>query len=312
MEQSPLDLPPPKKAIPSTVAPIFKYEETHFKVEENSADGKWKEGDNLKLEIVNGAVRIRAPSFGKVVALDGSIFQAHEILFNSPSNHRINGETFDLEMQVIHTGISKGDIAKHLILTFLFKRKAGAQNKLLESLELFNLPNPLEQYREIRSKVFIPQVLLQEGDEDIGQMIPFSFYTYSGSLMEPPCTERTTVYVASKPLETSFYSVQLLREALRIPEQVDQQGNMLVVDSIIDNHRELQRQHGRPIWWFDSSLCDVMLKNSGKPKEVGHYEKVIRPARRYFYINGNEPSGIPNAWVVTEKEALSETDLPKI
>jgi len=300
LEQAPLDLPLPPKAITSTLSPFFKYIETPVKVEESR--GGFKTGDHLRLIYEQGALRIKAPTFGKVDTLDGGVYQATEIIFNTPSNHRINGEKFDMEMQVVHKGISKGDIAKKVVLCFLFKKKPGATNKFLDKLELFNLPNPLEPYRELDSNVFIPNVLLQSDEDDLGTMIPFSFYTYQGSLQEPPCSERTIMYVASKPIETSVYSLQLMQEALKFPDQMDQFGNVKITESVVYNNRKIQRQHGRSIFYYDSSMCELM----GKKKEVkddGHYEKIVRPARRYFYVEGEKPSGLPGAWVVTEKEA---------
>ncbi len=310
MEQAPLDLPPTKKAVQSHLSPYFKYEEVATKIDDTSPDGKFRDGDHLKIVFENGALRIKAPSFGKIVTLDGGVYQATEILFNTPSGHKINGESFDMEMQVVHTGISKGDIAKSVILSFLFKKKAGASNKFLEKLEIFNLPNPFENFRELQNPVFIPNVLLSEDEDDLGTMIPFSFYTYPGSLMEPPCKERTIIYVASKPIETSYYSMQLMKEALKWPDMIDNFGGVHIHASIVDNNRDVQRQHGRSIFWYDSSACDLMLRKKGPAPEKGHYEKVIKPAKRYFWVNGNKPSGLPNAWVVTEKEAKGLTLLP--
>jgi len=38
-----------------------------------------------------------------------------------------------------------------------------------------------------------------------------------------------------------------------------------------------------------------------KPK--GHYEKVMKEATQFFYVNGEHPSGLPGSFVVSEKEA---------
>ena len=49
---------------------------------------------------------------GKIVTLDGAIYVAEEIVFHTPSEHTIQGKRFPLEVQIIHYGQSKGDIAK--------------------------------------------------------------------------------------------------------------------------------------------------------------------------------------------------------
>lgn len=41
-----------------------------------------------------------------------------------------------------------------------------------------------------------------------------------------------------------------------------------------------------------------------KPEhQEGHYERVERSAYTYIYVPNNEPSGIENAFVVSQKEA---------
>ena len=77
----------------------------------------YKEGENLKIKYEDNSIRIKAPSFGKVVTLDGGVYQATEIIFNTPANHQLNGIIYDMEMQVVHKGISQGDIAKNVIAT---------------------------------------------------------------------------------------------------------------------------------------------------------------------------------------------------
>jgi len=256
----------------------------------------------LKIVLEDHALRIKAPSFGKTVTLDGSIYQADQIIFKTPAEHTIDGKTFDMEMQVIHSGKTDQDIAKSVIVCFLFKKKAGATNKFLEQLEVFNLPNYVEKYREINNKIFIPNVFLFDDEEELGVSEPFSFYTYSGSISQPPCNERAIVYVASKPIETSVYSLQLFKEALQVQEGINRLGEILYKNQ--ENNRAIQNSNGRSIFHFDSSDCLFDRKRKGAAKKNGHYEKVPRKVQSYFYVNTPKPSGLPNAWVVTEREAL--------
>ena len=214
-----------------------------------------------------------------------------------------------MEMQVVHKGVSKEDIGKNMILSFLFKKKAGATNKFLDKLEVFNLPNPLEPYRDLTNNVFISHILQSAEEDDYGSVIPFSFYSYQGSLQEPPCSERTIMYVASKPIEVSVYSLQLIQEALKFPDQMDQFGHVVITNSVMYNNRNLQRQHGRAIFYYDST-CDQLSRKKLDVVEKGHYEKVIKPAKQYYFVDGEKPSGLPGAWVVTPKEAEGITITP--
>jgi len=143
-------------------------------------------------------------------------------------------------------------------------------------------------------------------------MKPFSFFTYQGSLTFPPCVEDTIVYVASKPLSIGTTALQLFTEALRIPDMMAQNGNVIVSDWLPISTRETQEINGRPIFHYDH------IKQCGpEPKinvpEVGHYEKIKVMSNKYFYINDLKPSGVPNAFLVSADEAKGiKPDRPKI
>lgn len=40
-----------------------------------------------------------------------------------------------------------------------------------------------------------------------------------------------------------------------------------------------------------------------KNNNFGHYEKVQKKQTHYFFVTGHDPSGVPNALVVSSKEA---------
>jgi len=241
---------------------------------------------------------------GKVVTIDGAVYIAEEITFHTPAEHTINGERFELEMQVIHYGRSKGDIAKQLVLSVLFKRTPGVSNKFMESIDFFNLPNPTDTFRDLNQGIFIPYVFFDADNEDVPFMKPFSFFTYEGSLSFPPCTERTIVYVTSHPIPLSSTIIDLFKEALNAP---DIQGETMVVTAgTRDNNRETQPQNGRPIFFYDHmKYCGVDLKPQTKLPSKGHFEKHKKEITDYFYVSGNKPSGLSGSFVVSQSEAMT-------
>jgi carbonic anhydrase len=301
-EQSPINLPPPEKAIHSPIKPLFQYEVVEAKATYTTLDENVKEGEYIKIRNVDHALRIFHKYFGKIVTLDGAVYNAEEIVFHTPAEHTIDGRKFDMEMQVIHYGQTKGDISKQVMLCFLFERKPGIYNKFLDDVDYFNLPNPVTKERNILNSLFIPKVFYTADDDDIPIMRPFDFYTYQGSITSPPCTERTIVYVAAKPLQIGSTALQLFQEALRIPDMITQTGDVIVSDNINGNNRALQAVNGRPIFYYKS--CDIIKKKVVQP--TGHYEKVIKEATKYFYVNGEQPSGLPGAFVVSKKEAMGQ------
>jgi carbonic anhydrase len=310
-EQSPIDLPSKNDAILSSLRPIFQYDTVRAMAVESTLDGTLIAGEYVKIRYENNAIRIKHPNMGKIVAIDGGVFQAEEIVFHTPSEHKINGQAFDMEMQIIHYGKSRGDIAKQIILSFLFKAKPGVYNKFIDKLDFFNLPNPLDTYRDITNDFYIPSIFYTTDDDDIPTMKPFSFYTYSGSITAPPCTERTTHYVTADPIDISNTVIQLFREALKMPDVMSEKGEMqLGNDEIVENTRKLQEKNGRTVVIYDHKKfnCPEFQRKKRPMKPSGHYEKREKIVNEYLFVNGNEPSGLPDSYVVSESEARGVDD----
>ena len=84
--------------------------------------------------------------------MDGGVYYAEEIVFHTPSEHTIKGKKYDMEMQVIHYGQSQGDIAKQIVLSFLFEKTPGRYNQFIEDLNVFDLPNPTSPVRDLEGR----------------------------------------------------------------------------------------------------------------------------------------------------------------
>jgi len=310
-EQSPIDLPEIKSAIESEVKPEFEYTAVGVTDNKPTIDGAIGADGRLKLILKENLFRIFADKFGRIVTMDGSIFHAEEINIHSPSEHKINGKQYDLEITILHSGVSKGDIARQASLSFLFERVPGKYNGFIEDLDYFDLPNPLSTEKFLKKPININNILKTDEGDDISSMTPFSFYTYQGSLTTPPCTEDTIVYVASQPLQIGSAALQLIQEATRVPDLQDVKGNIIQSNWINVTNRPVQPLNGRPVFWFDhTKLCGP--KPDIKPIEPsGHYERVRKTFTSYFYVNNDKPSGLPNSYVVSEGEAKGEGPWPK-
>jgi carbonic anhydrase len=268
-------------------------------------DGSLKSNENLKIEIVDHALKIRHDNFGKIVTLDGSLYTAQEIVFRTPAEHSINGKKFDMEMQIIHFGQTAGDIAKQVVLSFVFEKTPGLYNKFIDDIDFFTLPNPMSKSRDLENKIYIPKIFYNARDDDIAIMKPFSFYTYQGSLTAPPCTERTIVYVASEPIKLGTTAIQLFQEALRMPDiQEIQTGDIITSKTVAFNNRAVQNRNGRNIFYYDSSSELCVEAGHGKTKKAGHYERLDNDLTKYYYVTGTKPSGMPGAFVVSKNEAM--------
>ena len=306
--QSPIDLPPQYNAIETPASPLFQYTPVFEEAENNAHGGLVIKNKKHRIYFKDGALRIFAESFGKVVTLDGAGYYADEIVFHTPSEHKINGKTLDMEMKIIHKARTEGDFGKMLTLSFLFKRKPGSYNKFLDKLDFYNLPNPLETFMELREDLFIPEIFIDrdDGTEASGEMAPFSFYTYNGSTSEPPCNENTLVYVASDPIKISVATLELFREALKKPDQMNTEGRIINTSKNLtqSNRRHVMPLKGRAVFFHDKKYdCPYSFKKHYDKYNRGHYEKVNKKVEQYFFVDGEKPSMMPGAYVVPDSEA---------
>jgi len=299
-EQSPIDLPEVAKAVSSPVKPVFQYDEV---TPEFKREGSSKK-ETIKLQYDDAVLKIQHDSFGKIVTLDGSIYNAQEIIFHTPSEHTIKGKRYDMEIQIIHFGETKGDIAKQVILSFLFERKPGVYNKFIDDIDFFNLPSPLGTMRDITHNIFIPKIFYNSDNDDLPIMKPFSFFTYQGSLTQPPCTERTIHYVAAAPIALGSTALQLFREAIKIPDLMDSNGNVKISSASPENFRNTKSLNGRLVFFYDHlKFCGPEPPKKPRTRPPGHYEKIKNEFVQYIHVEGEKPSGLPNAFVVSEAEA---------
>jgi carbonic anhydrase len=309
LEQSPIDLPSTEQAVSSQSKPIFDYKKVGPNHTESGLNGKVRANSPMEIVHNNWALTIFHNNFGKIVSMDGSVFQAQEIRIHTPSEHTINGQIYPLEIQVVHNAMTKGDFGKKAVLSFLFKGKAGIYNKFMEALDFFSLPNPDDRSRKIFEQLYIPNLLLTTNDMEISLM-SFSFYTYQGSLTHPPCQEGVIHYVASEPLEISMTTLELLKEALRVPDKMDSAGNIIRAKSmVLANARKTQNLNGRAVFHYDHVKYGFpTFKNSGDDAVIqpkGHFEKQDKESTEYIFVEGSKPSGMPGAILVSDQEANS-------
>lgn len=308
-EQSPIDLPDSNSAILSPVKPVFFYEVAPCVLKDDSPDGEFKNGDKINIKYNNGYLRIKHPNFGQAVTLDGVIYKAQEVRFHTPSEHTIKGKSFGLEIEIIHHGQTPGAIQKHLVLSVLYNSYPGVYNKFLDDLDPFNLPNPLNNSKDLVNDLHINKLFYNTDEDGYMQMKDFDFFTYQGSMTAPPCTENTIRIVVSTPLKLSTTILYLLKEAIKVPDSIDSNGNVVVNNEVATNNRKTQALHGRKVYFYNSpnKTPDVPVKPKTEPKGQGHYEKVQKKYTSYYHVSTDKPSGLPGSFVVPESEATGKS-----
>jgi hypothetical protein len=247
--------------------------------------------------------------FGGLVSWNLVKYELHEVQIHSHSEHSINGHFSDIEVQFYYRAITPGHLKKSAAVSILFDIVPGSTNLFFEKdLNILDLPDCTESKKQIINPIDLRHMFMtDESDEYQG----FSYYQYEGSLTSPPCQEETTWYVVSKPLPISYTVVEYLRDVLRpnsldIPTGSKNCLNINVAlheedENPLDNIRKIQDLNGRHVYYYENE-CGLNKKKKVEP-QIGHYEKVTQEMTRYYYVNDNKPSGLPNSFVVSEIEA---------
>lgn len=138
-------------------------------------------------EIFNNGHTIEVETQGtNWLTLDGIVYELKQFHFHTPSEHRVNGRGYDIELHLVHTA-ADGTIA--VIGVFL---KRGPTSKALAPI-FASLPNEMNVHEELEQS-FNPADFLPESREH---------YRYRGSLTTPACAEGVKWIVMAQPMTVS-------------------------------------------------------------------------------------------------------------
>jgi len=172
---------------------------------------------------MNSGTALQLPYTTGGVQYAGVVYQTQMISLHFDSEHAINGQLFPAELQITHQKIGSTGSADVLILSVLFK--LGAASSLLNRLGASSGQLP-QGAGSLPLKVTSVQL-----DADLGQVVQNGFYTYSGSLTTPPCTEGVTWIVLQNQLTMSPQQLSALKALFPNPA----------------NNRPLQPLNGRAL-----------------------------------------------------------------
>jgi carbonic anhydrase len=117
---------------------------------------------------------------GSSITVAGKQYQLVQFHFHKPSEEKINGKPADMVVHLVHRD-ADGKLA--VVATLL---QAGAANPLIETLWK-NVPKEKEKEQEVPG-VQVNAAGLLPADKA-------GYYTFTGSLTTPPCSEGVTWYV---------------------------------------------------------------------------------------------------------------------
>jgi len=141
-----------------------------------------------QLKIINNGHTIQINyAEGSSISVGGKSYQLVQFHFHHPSEEKIKGKGFDMVAHLVHKN-ADGNLA---VIAVLIKR--GQANKFIENLWA-HLPKE-EGTEEAPANVTI----------DVTKLLPaqHGYYTFTGSLTTPPCSEGVTWFVLKTPIELS-------------------------------------------------------------------------------------------------------------
>jgi carbonic anhydrase len=129
---------------------------------------------------------------GNFLSVAGRTYELQQLHFHRPAEERVNGKTYEMGIHLVHKDIE----GRTAILALMLQR--GRAQPAVQTV-WNNLP--LEKRDTFTpSIVFDPNDLLPERRD---------YYTYMGSLSEPPCSEGVLWLVMKEPLQASAEQMAL-------------------------------------------------------------------------------------------------------
>lgn len=201
------------------------YEQSPINIEKESV---WEEKsfkniqinyNPTKFNVVNNGhtIEVKDPTGENTLTIDGQEYKLMQIHFHLPSEHQLNGQTFNMEGHLVHQ-TEDGKIA---VIGFFIKE--GKVNNELAKLWNVMPVEMINQPFELNSLIDLLEVL----PEDL------EVFQYSGSLTTPPCTERVTWMILEDPIEMSVVQIEAF------------------ADIYSDNNRPIQQLNDRKVYHFN-------------------------------------------------------------
>jgi carbonic anhydrase len=165
-------------------------------------------------EVVNNGHSIQVNyQPGSTLDVDGHVFELKQFHFHTPSENTIEGESFPMEMHLVHLD-EAGNIA---VIGVMFTE--GEENAELTKAWSV-MPKQADQ-KAVPGTTLNAAALLPKNRD---------YYRFNGSLTTPPCTEGVTWIVMKEPITVSAEQVETFAHVMHHP-----------------NNRPVQPVNARPV-----------------------------------------------------------------
>jgi len=123
---------------------------------------------------------------------DGKQFDASAVYLHAPSEHTINGKSYAMELNIVHTQ-HNGPNRVAVSILFYVQPEGGFPNSFLQHLDWDHLPATAGASNPVHGFVDLGR---------LAESLKGEYYSYDGSTTSPAtgCSENTTWFVMKRPL----------------------------------------------------------------------------------------------------------------
>jgi len=196
---------------------------------------QFKYPDNeLVVENTGHVIEVPLPADnGNALKIGNSAYTLTQYHFHAPSEHTLNGHRYDLELHLVHQ-----NAAGQTAVVAVFMNIGQHPNELVDDV-FKNAPDVAGEETdtgiETNAKELLPGFTAGNGN---GTFVITRYYTYSGSLTTPPCSEPVRWLVLKDPVNVSDFSVAELHHLVSLFPDYGGYPN---------NNRRVQPLNGREI-----------------------------------------------------------------
>jgi len=166
------------------------------------------------LEILNNGHAIQANyADGSHITVNGEEFELLQFHFHGPSEDTVDGKHYDMQAHLVHKNKSGGLAVVGVFLT------KGKENDFIKALWA-HMPE------EEGVKNSVPEVMI-----NAKSLLPEdgTYYSFSGSLTTPPCTEGVKWMVMKQPVEVSEAQIKEFSSVIHMNARPTQPINDRVI-----------------------------------------------------------------------------------
>jgi carbonic anhydrase len=156
---------------------------------------------DMPLKVLNNGhtIQVNAEA-GSSLTIGDETYQLAQFHFHTPSEHTINGKSYDMEVHFVHK-----DAQGHLAVVGIMIEK-GAANATLQSI-WDNLPEEENEEKATPGVVFNGKALMPANQ---------NYFNYSGSLTTPPCSEGVNWNVMTTSIQASEAQIAAFKKLFTV------------------------------------------------------------------------------------------------